>query len=135
MQIGIEQHDAVMKGLMTEMCIQHDLLVESQADVEILRSNITAAEADRNLLSKQLTDQGLEYERMLERIRQVATGEYPPCTGVMEPEWSQALAAVEILFTQAETERQAARVLKLGEKDGFCGQCGGPVVPRPRKRK
>jgi septal ring factor EnvC (AmiA/AmiB activator) len=135
MQISIEQHDAVMRGLVTEMDIQQDLLVESQADVEILRSDITAAEADRNLLSKQRTTQAGEYQRMLERIRQVATGEYPPCTGVMEPEWSQALAAVEILFTQSETARQAAYVLKLGEKDGFCGQCGGPVVPRPRKRK
>jgi hypothetical protein len=112
MQISIEQHETVMKGLVAEMNIQHDLLVEAKADVEILRSDVSGLKKDRNLLTEQLTSKSLEYERMLERIRQVATGEFPPCTRAGASEWSVALAEVEVLFVQSETARANSRATR-----------------------
>src|ERR1035437_8961752 len=98
MQISIEQHATVISGLGTELGIHRDLLVESQAALGQAQEDFNEVEANFRSVSSQLTDQALGYERMLERIRQVATGEFPPCTRAGEPEWSVALAEVEVLL-------------------------------------
>jgi RNA polymerase-binding transcription factor DksA len=135
MQVTIEQHDAVLNGLATELAIRQEQLSHMQEELKLAREDFNEVEEDRNLLSKQLTNQATSYQRMLERIRQVAVGDYPPCTQAGEPEWSVALTEVEVLWAQSETARAATHLLGLGLKAGVCGQCGGPVIPRKRKRK
>jgi hypothetical protein len=101
MQITIEEHNAVMTGLATELVVRDRHTQDVEANLEEARKLIHAMDATGKQMGEELISLQENYDAKLDRIRQVANGMLAGLvTPSDEPEWSTALVAVESLHAK-----------------------------------